>query len=196
MQIVSAPRESVNHPNRSCFKWEVTRPNRIFHTAQFCIDAAMKRDAVMQITTHVNQFARRLSPYPLWYVLHWLHVFFGNHLSGFHLISFQLFRFDLFIWIIWFSFIQVQQRGHSTFVEFMTFENHTECKCVRRSQNNVNNDEPVTMEAITNNRCRCPNHFVNVPGAQCKCDCSSAHSNDVCHKLKTGLEHFSIDERK
>lgn len=199
MQIVSAPRESVNHPNRSWSKWEVMRPNRIYHTAQFCINAAMRRDAVMRITTRASRFARRMSPYPLWWVLywnqHWLLVFFANYLSGFHLIRSNwaaYYQFDL----LHFAFIQVQQRGRPTFVEFVTFENHTECKCVRRAQTNVNNDEPVTVQTIVNDRCRCPKHFENGPGAQCKCDCLSANLNDVCHKLKAGLEHFSIVERK
>lgn len=109
MQIVSAPRESVNHPNRSWSKWEAMRPNRIFRTAPFCIDAAMKRDAAMRITTHVNRFAKRMSPYPLWYV--WNFALIARILWKlskrilFYPFQLDLFWLCVFIWFILFSFI-------------------------------------------------------------------------------------------
>ncbi|XP_031627123.1 LIM domain-containing protein A-like [Contarinia nasturtii] len=83
------------------------------------------------------------------------------------------------------------------FVEHLTFENHTECHCISKSARFSYNDEPATEIASVTNRCRCPNLFTNVLGShQCKCDCTSHLANDICNKLKRGLEHFSITERK
>lgn len=82
------------------------------------------------------------------------------------------------------------------FIEQLTFENHTECHCVSKIAPLSYSDEPVTEVNTVTNRCRCPNHFINVHGSQCKCDCASKQANDICNKLKTGLEHFSIAERR
>lgn len=110
--------------------------------------------------------------------------------------------------------------GHSRAnIEVMTFENHTECHCVLKSLVNSNNeaskvdlanDEPAQQIRVVERfnsvvttttqepvRCRCPNHFNRTNDYLCKCDCPMKQSqNDICFKLKTGLEHFSISERR
>lgn len=54
-----------------------------------------------------------------------------------------------------------------------------------------------TTESATVN-CRCPNNFSQINRSECKCDCpiEQSRSNEVCTKLKTGIEHFSITERR
>lgn len=121
-------------------------------------------------------------------------------------------------------------------IELLTFENHTECRCVLKSSLASNteayriesspllNDEPrrlinsqnpvrrvqaivperttteviitTTSESAVN--CRCPNHFTQINRSECKCDCpiGQSRSTDMCNKLKTGIEHFSIIERR
>lgn len=123
-------------------------------------------------------------------------------------------------------------------IELLTFENHTECRCVLKSSLSSNsdayriensplpNDEPprrlnnnqdsvrrvvtasvperttteliitTTTESTVN--CRCPNHFTQINRSECKCDCpiGQSRSTDMCIKLKTGIEHFSIIERR
>lgn len=108
-------------------------------------------------------------------------------------------------------------------IELMTFDNHTECQCVLKSSNNeasrmesslLPNDEPAARVEATGRfnigistttteqpiRCSCPNHFMRTNGYQCKCDCpakqTKTQSIDMCNRLKTGLEHFSIIERR
>lgn len=122
-------------------------------------------------------------------------------------------------------------------IELITFENHTECRCVLKSSLSSNseayriessplpNDEPTrrlsqnqdparrlpvsvperttTENIITSTtesaiNCRCPNHFTRINGNVCKCDCpiGQSRSTDMCIKLKTGIEHFSIIERR
>lgn len=122
-------------------------------------------------------------------------------------------------------------------IELLTFENHTECRCMLKSSlaSNIEayridssplpNDEPrrlinsqnsvrrvhayvpertTTTEAILTTtsestvNCRCPNHFTQINRNECKCDCpiGQSRSTDMCIKLKTGIEHFSIKERR
>lgn len=54
----------------------------------------------------------------------------------------------------------------------------------------------TTSESTVN--CRCPNHFTQINRNECKCDCpvGQSRSTDMCIKLKTGIEHFSIIERR
>lgn len=121
----------------------------------------------------------------------------------------------------------------------MTFENHTECRCISKSllsstrieSSPLPNDEPAyrlnknldpprsvlaavnpvivsdqqtttetTLTTSTESapNCRCPNNFTQINGSECKCDCTETPrpSMDICIKLKTGLEHFSIIERR
>ncbi|XP_055298631.1 GATA zinc finger domain-containing protein 14-like [Sitodiplosis mosellana] len=91
----------------------------------------------------------------------------------------------------------VHSKGQPT-IEQLTFENHTECHCVTKIANTPlsYSDEPVTEVNTVISRCRCPSYFTNVHRSQCKCDCTSNKVNDICNKLKAGLEHFSILERR
>lgn len=110
-------------------------------------------------------------------------------------------------------------------IELLPFDNHTECHCVLKSSINeasrmesspLPNDEPAarveptgrfnigisttTTTTETPIRCSCPNHFMRTSGSQCKCDCpvkqTKSQTIDMCNRLKTGLEHFSIIERR
>lgn len=88
----------------------------------------------------------------------------------------------------------------------MTFENHTECECGKLTPTTYS-DQPVlkqqtvsvpvrSIPVATTTTERTPNDFVGVSEPQCKCDCQSKQTNDLCIKLKLGIESFSIDERK
>lgn len=111
-----------------------------------------------------------------------------------------------------------------TEIELITFENHTDCQCMLKGSVyssteptridgiQLANDDPapragivarfntapITTTTETPARCRCPNHFTPMNGYQCKCDCSAKSSPtiDMCNRLRTGLEHFSIIERR
>lgn len=103
-------------------------------------------------------------------------------------------------------------------IEWMTFENHTECECIQKSSLHSNggdsrptmlpvvlNDGPasklITASDVTSTtemtqRCQCPKYFTQINGFPCKCDCTAKKTDDMCIKLKTGAEHFSIIERR
>lgn len=124
-------------------------------------------------------------------------------------------------------------------IELLTFENHTACQCILKSEvyhtetislpndeparRNGKNSDPVrrvpaavaaaismseqrtaidtnitTTSESSSPNCRCPNHFARLNGSDCKCDCPTRPSRamDMCIKLKTGSEHFSIVERR
>ncbi|XP_055375870.1 uncharacterized protein LOC129608408 [Condylostylus longicornis] len=85
-------------------------------------------------------------------------------------------------------------------IERLTFQNHTECHCVRktREKSSLQNLllEPALLRRATVLDCNCPKLFEKVlqDDGYCRCDCSSGNSD--CDWLKRGMEHFSMVDRK
>ncbi|XP_050340779.1 uncharacterized protein DDB_G0283357-like [Bactrocera neohumeralis] len=91
-------------------------------------------------------------------------------------------------------------------VERLTFVNHTECHCVEKTQQQVDEYHNMamydmtyggqTMRHATIVNCNCPKLYEKIlqEDGFCRCDCSSG--NTGCDWLKRGMEHFSMIDRK
>uniref|UniRef100_A0A0A1WHD7 Placenta growth factor n=1 Tax=Zeugodacus cucurbitae TaxID=28588 RepID=A0A0A1WHD7_ZEUCU len=91
-------------------------------------------------------------------------------------------------------------------VERLTFINHTECHCVDKSRQQVDeyhnmamydmNYGGQTLRRATILNCNCPKLYEKIlqEDGFCRCDCSSG--NTGCDWLKRGMEHFSVIDRK
>ncbi|XP_036340215.1 uncharacterized protein LOC118749519 isoform X4 [Rhagoletis pomonella] len=90
-------------------------------------------------------------------------------------------------------------------VERLTFNNHTECHCVEKSMQQVEEYYHLplygisfggeTLRRATIFNCNCPKLYEKILQEDdfCRCDCSSG--NTGCDWLKRGMEHFSMIDR-
>ncbi|KAH8391310.1 hypothetical protein KR215_011106, partial [Drosophila sulfurigaster] len=81
--------------------------------------------------------------------------------------------------------------------EKLSFVNHTKCHCIERTNfynGALSNVGELQQAAILN--CNCPKLFEKIiqNDGKCRCDCTS--SSNHCAYLKTGIEHFSMKDRK
>ncbi|XP_034099376.1 probable WRKY transcription factor protein 1 isoform X1 [Drosophila albomicans] len=81
--------------------------------------------------------------------------------------------------------------------EKLSFVNHTKCHCIERTNfynGALSNVGEMQQAAILN--CNCPKLFEKIiqNDGKCRCDCTS--SSNHCAYLKTGIEHFSMKDRK
>ncbi|CAD6998789.1 unnamed protein product [Ceratitis capitata] len=91
-------------------------------------------------------------------------------------------------------------------VERLTFINHTECHCVDKTKQQIDeyHNMPIydmsyggqTLRRATILNCNCPKLYEKIlqEDGFCRCDCSSG--NTGCDWLKRGMEHFSMIDRK
>ncbi|XP_037958787.1 GATA zinc finger domain-containing protein 14-like [Teleopsis dalmanni] len=91
-------------------------------------------------------------------------------------------------------------------IERLTFINHTECHCVDKSKHPPDEYGSLTAFTLSQNsqtlrratilNCNCPKLYEKIlqEDGFCRCDCSSG--NTGCDWLKSGMEHFSMIDRK